>query len=344
MNHSITTAHWITAAALIFGGMILGIGFQMFVFSRLKSLTKKTPWPGDDIIINSLNGIAAFWFAALGAYIALTNMPLSPALSVHLHKILLVAVIFSITLALAKIAGGFVRLYTSKFHGVLPTTTLFTNLTKVLIFIIGLLIIVQTLGIAITPIITALGVGGLAVALAIQDTLSNLFAGLRIIASRHFRIGDYVKLNTGEEGYITDITWWNTTVKNLSNNIVVVPNSRLAAAIVTNFNLPEKEQSIVIELAVNYDNDLEKVERLTLQVALETLTRLPGGIPETPPLVRYHSFGPLGVEFSVILRIREFVNMYVIRHEFIKRLYKRWQEEGIKVPAPVLGVKTQQSG
>jgi len=340
MTHSITITHWIITAALVLGGLVLGIVFQLLVFSRLKALAKKTAWPGDDILINAFSGIFVFWFAALGAYIALINMPLNPALSASIHKILLVLVIFSITVALAKIAGGFVRLYTSKFHGVLPTTTLFANLTRVLIFIIGLLIIVQTLGIAVTPIITALGVGGLAVALALQDTLSNLFAGLRIIASRHFRIGDYVKLNTGEEGYIADITWWNTTIKNLTNNIVVVPNSKLAAAIVTNFNLPEKEMGIVIELAVSYDNDLDKVEQLTQQVAQETLTRLPGTVPEIPPLVRYHSFGPLGVEFSVILRIREFINLYTIRHEFIKRLYKRYQEEGIKTPNPVLGIQT----
>jgi small-conductance mechanosensitive channel len=120
-----------------------------------------------------------------------------------------------------------------------------------------------------------------------------------------------------------------------------VPNSKLAAGIVTNFNLPVKEMSIVVELAVNYDNDLDKVERITLQVAQETLARLPGGVPETPALVRYHSFGPLGVEFSVILRVREFVNLYAIRHEFIKQLYKRWHEEGIKMPNPVIGIQSK---
>lgn len=339
MSHSITVTHWVVMAALVLGGLALGIIFQLFAFSRLKALAKKTAWLGDDVIINALSGIAAFWFAALGAYIALHNMPLSPSLSVNLHKILSVMVLFSITVALAKTAGGFVRLYTSRFHSVLPATTIFANLTRVLIFIIGLLFIVQALGIAVTPVITALGVGGLAVALALQDTLSNLFAGLRIIASHHLRIGDYVKLNTGEEGYLADITWSNTTIKNLLNNMVVVPNSKLAAAIVTNFNLPEKEQSIVVDLAVNYDNDLEKVERITLKAAQEILARLPGGVPDPPPLLRYHSFGPLGVEFSVILRIREFVNMYAIRHEFIKHLYKRWQEEGVKVPNPVLGMK-----
>jgi small-conductance mechanosensitive channel len=341
MSHSITITHWIVTVALVFGGVALGIIFQLFAFSRLKALAKKTAWPVDDVIINALGGIAAFWFAALGAYIALINMPLNPSLSVILHKILLVMVLFSVTVALAKTAGGFVRLYTNKFHSVLPTTTLFANLTRVLIFIIGLLFIVQALGIAVTPIITALGVGGLAVALALQDTLSNLFAGLRIIASHHIRIGDYVKLNTGEEGYIADITWSNTTIKNLLNNIVIVPNSSLAAVIVTNFNLPVKEMSIAVELAVNYDNDLEKVERIALQVAQETLARLPGGVPEIPSLVRYHSFGLLGVEFSVILRVREFVNLYEIRHEFIKQLYKRWHEEGVKAPNPVLSVKTQ---
>jgi small-conductance mechanosensitive channel len=343
MTHTITTTHWIAAISLVLGGLILGVIFQKFVFARLKALARRTPWPGDDIIVNALNGIAAVWFATIGAYIAIQNLSLTTALSLYLHRILLVIIILSCTVALAKIAGGLVRLYTSKFHGVLPTTTLFANLTKVLIFIIGILIIIQTLGIAITPIITALGIGGLAVALALQDSLSNLFAGLRIIASKNYKIGDYIKLNTGEEGYIADISWWNTTIKNLANNIVILPNSKLAAATVTNYYLPEKELLLIVELAVNYENDLDKVERITSQVAQETLREVPGGVPEYLPLIRYHSFGPLGVEFSVILRIKEFVNQYSVKHNFIKRLYKRYREDGIKVPSPVLAVKTQQN-
>jgi small-conductance mechanosensitive channel len=86
-------------------------------------------------------------------------------------------------------------------------------------------------------------VGGLAVALALQDTLSNLFAGLHIIASKKLLPGDYFLLDSGEEGYVQDVNWRNTFIRTLRNNMIVVPNARLASAILTNYYQPSSEMA-----------------------------------------------------------------------------------------------------
>ena len=105
--------------------------------------------------------------------------------------------------------------------------------------------------------LTALGVGGLAVALALQDTLGNLFAGLQIVASKQVRPGDYLLLESGQEGSVTDIAWRYTTLRTQSNNLVVVPNAKLGQSIITNFQLPDQPLSVIIEFGVAYSSDLE---------------------------------------------------------------------------------------
>jgi small-conductance mechanosensitive channel len=235
----------------------------------------------------------------------------------------------------ARIASGLVTLYSGKSEGLLPSTSIFRNLTATVVFLVGALVVLDTLGISITPILTALGVGGLAVALALQDTLSNLFAGIQIIASRQVRIGDYIKLESGEEGYVTDIRWRNTTVRALPNNMILIPNSKLASTITTNYYMPEKEMAVLVQVGVAYDSDLQKVEQVTIDVGKEVMREVQGGIPEFQPFIRYHTFSDSSINFSVILRGKEFVDQYLIKHEFVKRLQRRYQQEGIEIPFPI---------
>jgi small-conductance mechanosensitive channel len=214
-------------------------------------------------------------------------------------------------------------------------------LTRILILIIGALIILQGLGISITPLITALGVGGLAVALALQPTLSNFFAGLQVIISKQVEVGDYVELDSGQRGYVTDISWRNTTIRELPNNHIVVPNAKLADAIVTNFNQPQKEMSVIVDVGVSYDSDLDRVEQVTLDVARGVLKDIEGGQEKFEPFIRYHTFGDSSINFSVYLRVHEFVNQYLVKHEFVKALHKRYNQENINIPFPIRTVFMQ---
>jgi len=203
-------------------------------------------------------------------------------------------------------------------------------------------LILNTLNINITPFITSLGIAGLAVGLALQDTLSNFFAGLYILISKKIKPGDYISLDSGIEGYVEDITWRNTTIRQLPNNIVIVPNSKLASSIITNYYLPEKELAVLVQVGVSYNSDLEKVERVTIEVAKEVMKEVPGGVPNFEPFIRYHTFGDFSINFTVILRAQSYVDRYLVTHEFIKRLHKRYKEEGIEIPFPIRTVYLRQ--
>jgi small-conductance mechanosensitive channel len=190
----------------------------------------------------------------------------------------------------------------------------------------------SVLGISITPLITALGVGGLAVALALQDTLANLFAGIHILMEKAIRVGDFVRLETGQEGYVDDITWRTTRIRMLPNNVVVIPNSKLAQSVVTNYYLPEKRMSLLIPISVSYSSDPEQIERILVEEAKKGAADIPGLLGDPEPFVRFiPGFGDSSLDFTSSANC-EFTDQYLAQHELRKRIFKRFQAEGVEIP------------
>ncbi len=340
LTEPLTSTHLIISLSFILGGIIIGIIVEKFILAKLKRFAERTKWEGDEIIIGAIRGVAILWFGIGGIYGALASLPLQPSISNIFQKIMLVLVIISATVVLAKIVVGLIQLHSKK-TAALPSASLFINLTKIVIFLIGGLIILQSIGISITPLLTALGVGGLAVALALQPTLANLFAGIQIIISKQVQVGDYVQLDSGEKGYVTDISWRNTKIRELPNNLIVIPNSKLANTIVTNFHQPQKEMSVIIQCGVSYDSNLGEVERVTIETAKDVLKKVQGAQSEFEPFLRYHTFGDSSINFSITLRVKEVVNQYLIIHEFIKALHKRYNKEGINIPFPMRTIQME---
>jgi len=319
----------------IAAGLLAGLIVERIVLSRLRRWAARTTWKLDEIVIDALRGVVFLVMTLLGLHLALPYWHLPPTYEQIVSKTIVVLALLAGTMALMRFLSGVVVHYAGQYIPVPATTSAFRAVVRVGVFVVGLLVIFQTLGVNVTPVLTALGVGGLAVALALQDTLANLFAGLHILAVRQIRPGDYVRLESGEEGYVVDIGWRNTTIRTLPNNLVIIPNTKLAGTIVTNYSLPESETAVPVQVGVSYDSDLERVERVTLEVAREVLRTVPGGVPDFEPLIRYHTFGDSSIQFTVVLRSRTYPDHPVLRHEFIKRLHRRYRQEGIEIPFPI---------
>jgi small-conductance mechanosensitive channel len=332
---AIMLSHWLYPALFILSGIVVGLIVEKIILVRIGKLAARTQWAFDDLIIKSLRGMVLLWFVAGGIYLAVNKFIVDDKAVEVAGKVISVILIFSVTVVTARIVSGFVTGYLKNIKGTLQSTSIFTTITLVIIYVLGFLVILQSLGVSVAPILTALGVGGLAAALALQDTLSNLFSGIQLIASEKVKPGDYIQLSSGEEGYITDINWRNTSIRALGNNMIIVPNSKLASTIVTNYYKPEEEMSVLVQVGVGYDSDLVKVERVTKEVAQEVMAVVDGGIPSFEPFIRYHTFNDFSIDFSVILRAREYVNRYLIKHEFIKKLHDRYRKEGIEIPFPI---------
>ncbi len=215
------------------------------------------------------------WFVLAGFLWAILSSPLKPdvidVINVQ-QKFLTIILLYSVTLVLARVTCGFVTLFVQRTEGV--STSLLSNLAKIAVSVLVTLILLETVGIQVTPIVTTLGIGDLAVGLALQDTLANLFSGFYLVIYKQVRTGDYVKSDDGHQGYLTDITWRNTTIKEISNNVIIVPNYKLASAIFTNYHLPAKEITLTMNVGVSYDSDLDLLEIVTVEVAKEVMQEI----------------------------------------------------------------------
>ncbi|MDG5802569.1 mechanosensitive ion channel family protein [Streptomyces ossamyceticus] len=333
MTRALTLDDCLVAGIILAAGLLAAFLLRLLL-RWLGGHATKTRWSGDDVIVDALRSLVPWGAFVGGAAAAAAALPLTRTVHHHVNQSLTVLLILVATITAARVIAGLVRTVTQSRAGVAGSVTIFVNITRVAVLALGCLVILQTLGIPVAPLVTALGVGGLAVALALQDTLANLFAGIHILASKTVQPGDYIRLSSGEEGYVVDINWRQTTIKSLSNNLVIIPNGQLAGTNMTNFNQPEQDMTLLVQVGVAYDSDLEHVERVTNEVIAATMKDVEGAKPDHEPAVRFHTFGDSRIGMTVILGVGEFSDQYRIKHEFIKRLHRRYRAEGIHIPAP----------
>jgi len=194
-------------------------------------------------------------------------------------------------------------------------------------------LLLDNLGIHLTALVTTLGIGSLAVALALQDTLGNFFAGLYLKADRPVRPGDYVRVDTGDEGTVMQIGWRSTRLQTLANNTVVLPNERLSKAVVTNFNLPDPEVAVDVRVTVAYDADVERVERLMLEAARRARAEHDGLLDDPPPVVRLvPGFGQKGLELTLSVRVREVRERTGVEDTLRRHMLALFRTDAIKIP------------
>lgn len=325
----------VVPAAIIILSFFVGLVFKRLIVRRISKIAKESRTRLDDVLVKSLRSVVLIWFVLLGVFLAVNISSFSAQERAFLDKLFQALLIFSIFWFLMRLLEEIFYAYSDKFQKRVPEASIIKNAIKIFVLLIGVLIILQVLGISITPLITTLGIGGLAIALALQDTLANLFAGFHIIGTQRVKPGDYIKLDSGEEGYVVDVTWRDTVLRQLPNNYVIIPNKALSSAILVNYYRPKRAMNVLVEVGVDYASDLGKVEQVTLEVARQTLVQVPGGARKFDPFMRFHTFGDSSIDFTVHLRCEEFYDKFLVQHEFIKRLKRRYDKEGINIPFPI---------
>jgi len=297
-------------------------------------------WTGhtneDSLFLQAVRVPSMLWCVVLGLFVALEMADLPPRMASQIQIVLESAIILSVTITVAGVLGSIVAAASERRALAVAVTGLFRTAVRLTVLVIGGLVLLSSLGIAITPILTALGVGGLAIALALQDTLANLFAGLHLLADRPIRVGDYVRLSVENvEGHVLDVGWRSTRIRMLQNNVVVVPNKRVAESVITNFDLDETRTGISIRVAVGYDADPDQVERALVEEARAAVGQVPGLLGDPPPVARLiPGFGEYSLDFTLTCQTRRIVDQFLVQHELRKRILKRLRAEGIAVPMP----------
>ncbi len=327
------------ALSVLAVAFVVGQILNRLVMRWLTQLAQRTTWTFADLLVGTIRGVPISLTMMLGIYVVLAIMPIDPVLRVIGEKSLTIILGFTLTLVLSRVVTVAVNAYYSASFSEersLPPPALFSNVLRSIVFLFGGIIVLESIGVPVGPALAALGVAGLAVSLALQDTLSNIFAGGQLIFAQQIQPGHYIRVDDTVEGYLEDINWRSSQIRQVpTNNTYIVPNSRILNAIT--LKLHDRDQAgtcFPVEVGVGYASDLAHVEQVVLDEAQQLQTDLDGAETGFLPFVRFYEFGDSSINLRVFVRATTYGNAPAMRHELIKRLHRRFDQEGIEIPFP----------
>ena len=330
------------AGSVFLFSVILSVIFNKLLFPLVLRFTNSTPTDLDTRIVRGIRLPLSLGIVVLGAYLAF-RVPLDLS-GGQQHAVNKLAGTLAIMLGVMAVSSMIASAFDWYLENVAKRTqhildirflSLFRRIVAVLVYGLGTLLILDLIGVAISPLIAALGLGGLAVALAIQPTLSNLFAGTYVMTEGVISAGDYIELENGVSGYVVDVGWRSVRIRTWHNNLVVVPNSRFVETILTNYQKPVPAMNVYLTCGVSYDSDLNQVELVCLEVMDEELETNPAAVKNYGRYFGFQSFGESNVDFWLFLQAQDRLAAFELRTSLMKRLHRRFKEEGIVINYPV---------
>ncbi len=280
--------------------------------------------------------------ASFGIYFAFRDLEMLQGIHGLMDTIFVPLMVLLVVILFRRILNEFIIWYASsdKRRLRIENTSLMSLKTLISLFTyaIAAIVILWYFGVEITPLLASLGIGGLAVALALQATLSNYFAGLYLASDKTIRLGEYVELESaGPEptgGYVERMTWRAVWIRTARNNMVIIPNSKFAESTITNYDQPKQPVILRFPVGVAYSSDLQKVEDVTIRVAKRVGESTGAVVGGETPFVRFNDLGKSSIDLEVWFKIKRWDFRFILKHEFIKELKKEFDKEGIEIPFP----------
>jgi small-conductance mechanosensitive channel len=325
---------YLDPALVLLAAVAVGALVRLTLFRWLRRLAAANAIAYDDIIVDGLSKRVIPWVALITVLLQIEELPWRPRSIALAQDIVAALLIASLTLTLVRIVSRIAGAYAQTTAAGVGGTTLIRYIATVCLVLIGGVAVLALFGVSVVPAITALGVGGLAVALAFQDTLANVFSGINLTLARQIRVGDYVDIAPQLGGYVTDIGWRATTLRTPSGPRVHIPNKKLAEAVMTNYSYPEARTAIEINFSVGHDADPEKVEAAVVAEIADATQALAGVRRDEPATVRFVDIGENALLFRATVPIANFEERGLLRHALLKRLVRRLREEGLSIPRP----------
>ena len=330
------------SGALFLLAVVVAAIFHKLLFPLILRFTLRTPTDLDTRMVRALRLPLTVGIIVLGTYLSIT-IPLdwgARPQSVIDKGAGVLGLLLGIVAFASVVSQAFgwyidsVGVY-SRSRIDLRMLPLLRRVTSGIIYGIGGLLILDLLSVNINPLVASLGLGGLAVALAIQPTLSNLFAGTYVMTEGVINPGDYIELEGGTAGYVVEVGWRSTRIRTWGNNLVVVPNGRFAETIITNYNEPRPAVNVWIPCGVSYDSDLARVEEVCREVMAKQLDESPNAVKEYGAWFAFDSFADSNVNFWLFVQAKDRWGSFELQSTLIKRLHERFGEEGIVINYPM---------
>ncbi len=318
----------------------------MLVYCIMKLLIRKIAGKKksySQFIIKKLSKPTFYLIFFTGLYISLKNLSMINGYTFSIDAnvynwidgIFFVLLAFLLALFVSRLVSVFMVGWLKATKGFDRTPGLINKLITVFIYVVAIFVILGYFKLDITPMIAGVGLGALAIGLALQSTLSNFFAGVHLISDKPIRAGDFIELDEKTSGFVVDIGWRSTRIRMLTDNLLIIPNGKLAESNIINYSMPKQDLSIWIPCGVAYESDLKKVEKVSLEVAKEIQQTVDGAVKDFEPAFRFREFGDSNINFITILRVSEPIKRFVVRNEFIKALKERFDRENIEISWPI---------
>lgn len=312
--------------------------FHPFVVRYLKKFSQKTETKIDDTLIAVLTRPIHSFILLLGLYTGLKSLSILAAHTSLLDKLFFTAIVILASYVISNLLSTFISNWLQVQKKYQKTPQLISKVVTVVIYLIALMMILRNYNVEVSPLIATLGIGGLAVGLALQNTLANFFSGLYIISDRPINVGDFIEIDTTLStlsGFVDDIGWRSTKIKTWNNTIVIIPNSKLAESTIINSSLSDRTVNTKITCGVDYHSDLEKVENVTLETAKKLQKEFSGAVKDWEPVMRFNKFADSNIEFFIVLKASDINAKSLLAHEFIKMIKKSYDKAGIEISFPV---------
>jgi len=322
----------LAVGAIVFAGWLIVFFFaKQFVLFLIRRAAQRAHWETVDHVIAPLSTALNILILVSGLAVAADVCPLPPAWRGAINTVVVGGLVAALIVFVDQVLRMWMQRAASRFPVLSDSYGLVTGALRGLIVGLGLLMFLESIGISISPILASLGIGSLAVALALQDTLKNMFSGFFVIADKPVQVGDFVRLESGQEGWLVKLGWRSSQFRTPNESTVVIPNSKLADSVLINFRALDGAIVIPIDLRVESTADLDKIARIAVEVARDVMKTVEGGIAGFEPIVRFNSVNAGAIAFTISLHATSGAAIDLIKHEFIRRLASRFNSDGIKL-------------
>jgi small-conductance mechanosensitive channel len=312
-----------------------------FIFRKiLRPLTKRTKTKVDDLVIKSISSIVFYIILVLGFKFGLQYFELKTKIYDHLVDTLLIIVV---ALLLIKIVNSFFKQWALEWKFKTKTTTderiipLLQKILKAVIIILAVIFCFSAWQINISPLLATAGIAGLAIGLAVKDSLANILGGLQLVLDKTFKVGDKVELESGEMGVILDVGLRSTKLKTYDHEVIHIPNGYLANAKIKNFTQPDFSIRVNVEFGVVYGSNPEKVR----DVVLEAVKKIDEVLEEPEPVVQFLKMSDFSLDFIARAWVKEYTQAYSAKLKMTDEIYKALNKANIGIPFPTRTIYTK---
>jgi len=326
---------------LVMALTFIGAWIARIVLKRiLKPLTKKTNTKVDDLIIKNTGSMIFYVIIAIGLKVSLSYVSLE---SIYYHSLVESFLIIVITILILRIVNDLATHWKEDWAAKTASTAddrlipLIEKIIKVILVALAVIFIFDSWEIDISPLLATAGIAGIAISLAVKDSLANMLGGLQLVLDKTFKVGDKIKLESGELGVILDIGLRSTKLKTYDNEVIYIPNGYLANAKVKNYTVPDLKIRVNVEFGVAYGSNTEKVRKVVLQ-ALKKMDKV---LDDPEPAVQFLNMSDFSLDFIARAWVEDYMDAYSMKLNMTDEIYNALNREGISIPFPTHTVYTK---